>query len=312
MEGIQASNAVRNRLALQQEVLKWVVGFSEKVETRAESTTKELNELIDQSSLVELEMKNTLISFDNLQNINHSISDVVLVNEDQSKSISQSSIPAQDYENDILPRYKEALSLGLASCDNVFKNKNHRKGSVLRAMSAHNPLPYIIGSEEYTHDDSCGLSTDEFALGNSRDEFNWINEPNKDAFLDPEISDLFDSQHVSNKGEAEPYVRAALDFKSMLEAALLNPYKFYDNASGDNSNSLTRNTEFQDEITPIRQVETSSDNTLEKEENENLNYLRENIYSSLVTGSLFDTDDHSEIIEEINEKEKEKVSPDET
>lgn len=36
-------------------------------------------------------------------------------------------------------------------------------------MSARSPLPYIIGSEEYNHDDSCGLVT-----GN---EWLWPNLP---------------------------------------------------------------------------------------------------------------------------------------
>jgi hypothetical protein len=36
-----------------------------------------------------------------------------MVKKEKAKDSSQASIPAQDYEKDILPRYKEALSLGL-------------------------------------------------------------------------------------------------------------------------------------------------------------------------------------------------------
>lgn len=37
------------------------------------------------------------------------------------------SIPAQDYETDILPRYKEALSVGLISCKNYLQSANRGK-----------------------------------------------------------------------------------------------------------------------------------------------------------------------------------------
>jgi hypothetical protein len=47
-------------------VVKWIVDFSEKVETRAKATTEELNQLLVQAERVELEMKNTVVSFNNL------------------------------------------------------------------------------------------------------------------------------------------------------------------------------------------------------------------------------------------------------
>jgi uncharacterized protein Smg (DUF494 family) len=47
-------------------VLKWIVDFWEKVETRAKASTEELNQLLDQAGRVELEMKNTVVSFNNL------------------------------------------------------------------------------------------------------------------------------------------------------------------------------------------------------------------------------------------------------
>ncbi|KAG1368186.1 hypothetical protein COCNU_14G006540, partial [Cocos nucifera] len=58
-------------------------------------------------------------------------------------------------------------------------------------------------------------------------------------------SDLFDSpmfgmqQGLPEKDGTEPLVSAALDFKAMLEAALLNPYKFYDEESLSVNNAVS-------------------------------------------------------------------------
>lgn len=41
----------------------------------------------------------------------------------ESTRTVQVQVSAQDYELDILPRYKEALSLGLTSCKNHLKGK---------------------------------------------------------------------------------------------------------------------------------------------------------------------------------------------
>lgn len=53
---------------------------------------------------------------------------------DGAESSVQADIPAQDYETDILPRYKEALSLGLTSCRNHLQStkKGHSTSSVFR------------------------------------------------------------------------------------------------------------------------------------------------------------------------------------
>lgn len=48
------------------QVLKWLVEFSEKMEKRAKSTAAELNGLLDQARVVELDMKNTINSFNSL------------------------------------------------------------------------------------------------------------------------------------------------------------------------------------------------------------------------------------------------------
>ncbi|XP_078157518.1 uncharacterized protein LOC144553291 isoform X2 [Carex rostrata] len=294
MDEIKASGSIKKRLELQQEVLKWIMEFSEKVETKAKATTEELNQLLDQTGRVELEMKNTVVSFNNMflhKKIDHIILDenVSVVKKEKSKGSSKTSVPAQDYEKDILPRYKEALSVGLSSCKNLLQNTKQSKGSVLRAMSTRSPLPYIIGSEEYNHDDSCGLVTDEFTTEPLAGRYGWICDQH--AYEVPQSSDLFGSQDSSNKGEAEPYVRAAQDFKAMLEAALTSPYKFYNegtavegNTSGDSRNAII---EGDDETPPINLEHASTDIS---------NLESADIYSSLVTGSLFD--DSSEIIEE--------------
>lgn len=46
-------------------------------------------------------------------------------------------IPAQDYEKDILPRYKTALSMGLTSCKKFLnsKDRGHKTNSVFRVSS---------------------------------------------------------------------------------------------------------------------------------------------------------------------------------
>lgn len=47
----------------------------------------------------------------------------------------QSQVPAQDYERDILPRYKEALHIGLSSCKDHFRSKGRSTTSVFRVMA---------------------------------------------------------------------------------------------------------------------------------------------------------------------------------
>lgn len=59
---------------------------------------------------------------------------VSAVKKEKSKGSSKTSVPAQDYEKDILPRYKEALSVGLSSCKNLLQNTKQSKGSVLRVL----------------------------------------------------------------------------------------------------------------------------------------------------------------------------------
>ncbi|KAL5198425.1 hypothetical protein ABZP36_001937 [Zizania latifolia] len=106
---------------------------------------------------------------------------------------------------------------------------------LLKAMSAYVPLPHIIGFEEYNHDNSGDLGhlTDEVQPLN--DDFSWLREFQCDSSdlgtADMSESQMFGEQRGYEKGETDSLVSAALEFKAMLEAALVNPYKFYDDAS---------------------------------------------------------------------------------
>lgn len=325
MEETLKSNAVKKRLSMQNEVLKWLSEFSEKLQKRADNAATEINGLLDQTRVVELDLKNAYNSFRNLsyhQLIDHKISDEDDTDtrmKDNAKSSLQTDIPAQDYETDILPRYKEALSLGLTSCRNHLQStkKSHSTTSVFRTGLANGPLPHIIGSEEYMHDNSCGLAED-FVLGTSPLDFSWIVD-SKEISSEAEEhgpSDLFGSQMfgmqqgLSEKDGAEPLVSAAMDFKAMLEAALLNPYKFYDeeNLSANNAASDRRGTRqtHTDAVITSRAPEAvslgSSQHLGVIDEKDmpvtegNLTSLQDpdihanELYSALVSGSLFDAE----------------------
>ncbi|URE19060.1 hypothetical protein MUK42_11031 [Musa troglodytarum] len=57
-----ASDSLEKRLRLQNEVLKWLSEFSEKLHQRAKDTEMEVNGLFGQAGAVELDLKNTKIS----------------------------------------------------------------------------------------------------------------------------------------------------------------------------------------------------------------------------------------------------------
>ncbi|XP_068669395.1 uncharacterized protein [Aristolochia californica] len=152
---------------------------------------------------------------------------------------SAAAVPAQSYEEDILPRYREALYVGLNSYQNHVQSRSRTSlGSVFKIGSRYGPLPHIIGSDEYIHDNSCGLVTEEsISSETSHFDFSLAGEP-YDVRLSAAggshttAADLYGMGHTPNKkGEMEPLVSAASDFKAMLEAALLSSYKFYDEDS---------------------------------------------------------------------------------
>ncbi|URE19061.1 hypothetical protein MUK42_11031 [Musa troglodytarum] len=160
-----ASDSLEKRLRLQNEVLKWLSEFSEKLHQRAKDTEMEVNGLFGQAGAVELDLKNTT---------------------------------------------------GLA----------------------YRPLPHIIGSEEFIHDNSCGI-TEKTSLGNTQLDLGLILESKQASSVAEELDsldlfgpDIFGNQQDSSEQDmTDPVAYAASDFKAMLEAALLNQYKFHDEES---------------------------------------------------------------------------------
>uniref|UniRef100_A0A0E0LM87 Uncharacterized protein n=1 Tax=Oryza punctata TaxID=4537 RepID=A0A0E0LM87_ORYPU len=201
-DGGSSSASIAKHLANQSQVLKWLQDFSDKVEERAKGAAAEVNGLLDEAGALELDMKTAMISFNNLTRqrfIEHAssgskskISDENSVHLKMTENIQgslQSQVPAQDYERDILPRYKEALHVGLSSCKDHFRSKGCSTTSVFRAMSAYGPLPHIIGSEEYIHDNSCGLAD----VQPLRDDFSWLREFQSES-SDSWTADISESQ----------------------------------------------------------------------------------------------------------------------
>ncbi|OVA13893.1 DASH complex subunit Dad2 [Macleaya cordata] len=322
-------NSIQKRLRLQNEVLKWLNELSDNLQTRANAVTKEVHELLDQTDIVEQDMKNTLNSFRNLSYIgfvDNKISEEDEIydhtKEDTSKR-AEVSIRAQSYEDDILPRYKEALSSGLSSYRSHMQktNRTSSSGSIFKTGLACDPLPHIIGSAEYIHDNSCGL-TDDFLSENLSIDFSHITEPkgvpsSSGTFgSDTIFTDLFGGQQgQAEKDASDPLVSAALDFKAMLEAALLSPYKFYD----EGTSSLSDTVHGYDSTTEQRHsqlddVPSTSPDTVEVARSQHptgtmdtvLPVTPRNLYSlqnsdiqthkictSLISESLFDTEEES-------------------
>ncbi|KAJ8630774.1 hypothetical protein MRB53_024097 [Persea americana] len=244
MDETLIDTSIRRRLIMQNEVLKWLEDFSEKMEKRANDATLELHELLDRTGVVEQDLKNTFNAFRNLshsQFIENKVSeedDMTGHAKEATKDSVHAGVPAQSYEVDILPRYKEALSLGLSSYKHHLQksNRGSSSGSLFKFGLACGPLPHIIGSEEFLHDNSCGLATDDFILESEPLDFGpkagpvvHSNAGGSRAMLNADLFGI--EKDPFEKARNEPLLSAALDFKAMLEAALLSPYKFYDNES---------------------------------------------------------------------------------
>ncbi|CAD6217595.1 unnamed protein product [Miscanthus lutarioriparius] len=302
--GVGGSNYIAKHVGIQNQVLKWLQHFSDRVEERAKEAAAEVNGLLEEAGALELDMKTAVLAFDNLTRqrfTEHKVSDedhINLKTRDSIRSSTQSQVRAQDYERDILPRYKEALHIGLASCKDHFQKKGRSTTSVFRAMSTYSPLPHIIGSEEYNHDNSCGLADDAQTM---TDDFSWLREFQGES-SDSGPDDLFGSQMLGvqqgfEKGETDSLVSASREFRAMLEAALVNPYKFYDDASITARGASIENTS-------TNEVHHNTDPALATrmggaagEEAELLASLQNpdihvhDIYSALVREGLFDAGD---------------------
>ncbi|KAK3125382.1 hypothetical protein QOZ80_7BG0604090 [Eleusine coracana subsp. coracana] len=309
---VGGTSSIAKHVGIQNQVLKWLQDFSDRVEERARGAAAEVNGLLDEAAALELDMKTAVVSFDNLTRqrfTEHKISDEGNnLNRDNRQRSMRSQVPAQDYERDILPRYKEALHIGLASCKDHFRKKGRSTTSVFRAMSTYGSLPHIIGSEEYNHDNSCGLADDAQHL---TDDFSWLRGSQGES-LDSDAGDLLGSQTLelqqsSGKGETNSLVSATREFKAMLEAALVNPYKFYDDVSPTARAASTENArpsevvhhniepvllDSMGEAASVRLTE--ADNAEETGLLASLQDPRSNvqeIYSALVREGLFDTGD---------------------
>ncbi|XP_062190511.1 uncharacterized protein LOC133893499 [Phragmites australis] len=307
------TTSIAKHVGIQNQVLKWLQDFSDKVEERAKGAAAEVNGLLEEAGTLELDMKTAVLAFDNLTRqrfTEHKISDEDNTNlkmRDNIQSSMQSQVQAQDYERDILPRYKEALHIGLASCKDHFRKKGRSTTSVFRAMSTNGPLPHIIGSEEYNHDNSCGLADDVQPL---TDDFSWLQESQGES-SDFGAGDLFQSQMPGvqqgfEKGETESLVSAAREFKAMLEAALVNPYKFYDDVSTTAQDASVENTSTSDvhhntdPVSLIRMGEAAGERSTEADNAEETKLLASlqdpdinvhDLYSALVREGLFDAGD---------------------
>ncbi|XP_009408677.2 uncharacterized protein LOC103991038 isoform X1 [Musa acuminata AAA Group] len=325
MQETLTSDSIEKRLRLQNEVLKWLSEFSEKLLQRAKDTEMEMNGLFDQAGAVELDLKNTVNTLCNLSRdllINHKISDEDDIAchplKDHAESSAQAGIPAQDYQKDILPRYKNALSLGLNSCRKHLHGieRRHMTSSVSRTGLVYRPLPHIIGSEEFIHDNSCGI-TENTSLGNPQLDLGLILESKQASSVAEELDslDLFgpdifgNQQDSSEKDMTDPVASAASDFKAMLEAALLNQYKFHDEESLSVKDILRdKMISGQIHTDVLIQVGTSGERQVSQGTSEQLNSTIEEdkpvtegnlcsvthpqeLYSALLGGSLFDNDE---------------------
>ncbi|KAK9156204.1 hypothetical protein Sjap_003684 [Stephania japonica] len=273
-------DSLRKRLSLQNEVVRWLNELSEKVERRAKETTSKMHELMEKTDLVEQDLENVLNSLRALSRRRYIENKIA--EEDQMSGYGMEdavrtaeSIPAQSYEADILPRYKEALSLSLSSYRSHMQKISRAPFpcSVFKTGSAFGPLPHVIGSKN-----------------------------------------IFTTTVVVYQDGTEPLVSAASDFKAMLEAALLSPYKFYDEDSstatdsaqihsnmtystGQRHSDLGENLISEapvldiDEVSFLNPADVSDATVLSNPGN--TDSLAHSDVSALISGSLFDSEEDS-------------------
>ncbi|XP_015694687.1 uncharacterized protein LOC102719134 [Oryza brachyantha] len=311
------SASIAKHLANQGQVLKWLQDFSDRVEERAKGAAAEVNGLLDEVGALELDMKTAMTFFNKLTHqrfIEHKISDedsMKLKTMESMRGSMQSQVPAQDYERDILPRYKQALHIGLSSCKDHFRSKGRSTTSAFRAMSACGLLPHIIGSEEYIHDNSCGLADDVQPLN---DDFGWLRDFQSES-SDSWTTNISESQTTNisesqisgaqrsyEKGETDSVVSAAREFKAMLEAALVNPYKLYDDDATITAQDASVEKELSTSEDPVMLTgtseATSGRSAQENSDDKGLfaslqspDMNPHDIYSALVREGLFDSGD---------------------
>ncbi|KAL2609474.1 hypothetical protein R1flu_028047 [Riccia fluitans] len=236
---------------------EWLESISHRMMNRIDAVGDEVQKLVHECGAVELDLKNAFNSFrclSSTQFVENRVYD-----EDETESVraetpareSQHSFaPTESYEDEILPRYKEAVSTAWATFEEI--HRQHDKASrrlrsrnrVLRSLDYDGRLhlvPHIIGTDEFARDINCGL-------GEIRHKPLVVDGFEVDSDTEREGVDLAaelvgaeslsggdwseaESDLGDQGGGFEPAVSAALDFKAMLEAALRNPSLPYDGNS---------------------------------------------------------------------------------
>ncbi|BFI42279.1 hypothetical protein MPTK2_8g07480 [Marchantia polymorpha subsp. ruderalis] len=233
---------------------EWLEGISERMMKRIDTVGDEVQKIVDEMGAVELDLKNTFNSFRCLSSTQFVENRVY--EEDETESVRAETpakdsqhpfAPTESYEDEILPRYRDAVSTAWAT----FQEISHQHDQASRRLRSRNKVlrnldydghlhlvPHIIGTDEFARDAQCGLAdlrhkrpiVDGFEVDSDTEregadlaaELVGAGSVSEGEWSDPE-SDLGD------QGDGfEPAVSAALDFKAMLEAALRNPSLPYD------------------------------------------------------------------------------------
>lgn len=224
------------------QVLKWLEDFTERLQKRANNVTEEMHKLLEQTEAVEQDLNNTFNSFRGLSNtqfIENRVcegDEMTAENSDSSIQFLEVCVPAQRYEEDIVPRYKEALLSGWNGYKQYIQKSYRNTSEVIphKVGWSNGQLPHIIGTEEFMRDNSCGLTEDrifrmdplELDGDAEGEDIHFSEMAGTRTLLEADWSGT-ESDKDDQVG-MEPAVSAALDFKAMLEAALRSPYIPYD------------------------------------------------------------------------------------
>lgn len=220
-------------------LLEWLEKFSERLMNRADQVTVEIHKLVDSTGFVEQDLDNAFNTFRGLsssqfvENRVYEEDETTIIKKDNQ--VQDQGMPSQSFENDIVPRYKEAVATAWSIYEKHI-HKSYKRGShKSRILSERwqKQLPHILGTEEFMRDNSCGLAEDrstdmeafESESDADRDGANMAAEMAvTGTFSEREWSDSESDVSEEQIGSFEPAVSAALNFKAMLEAALRSPY----------------------------------------------------------------------------------------
>lgn len=225
------------------QVLNWLEDFMERLQKRANNVTEEMHKLLEQTEAVEQDLYNTFNSFRGLSNtqfIENCVcegDEMTALNSDSSIQLSEVCVPTQRYEEDIVPRYKEALLSGLNGYKQYIQRSYRNTSEAIphKVGWSNGQLPHIIGTEEFMRDNSCGLTEDRiFGMDPLELDADAEGEGIRLASEMAGTRSLLEADWSGTESDKddqvgmEPAVSAALDFKAMLEAALRSPYIPYD------------------------------------------------------------------------------------